>query len=127
MTDMEMLKSIYENMIDMKDDIHILKTDVKETKEDIQTLKADVKETKEDIQTLKADVKETKKDVRSLQLTLENETNRNIQIIAEGHTLLNRRLDEALKVESEKEMLLIRVNRMENDLRKLKEQIEETA
>lgn len=113
MTDMEMLKSIYENMIDMKDDIHILKTDMKEAKEDIHTLKIDVKD--------------TKKDVRSLQLTLENETNRNIQIIAEGHALLNRRLDEALKVESEKEMLLIRVNRMENDLRKLKEQIEETA
>ncbi len=127
MTDMEMLKSIYENIIDMKDDIHILKTDVKEAKEDIQTLKIDVKEAKEDIQTLKIDVKDTKKDVRSLQLTLENETNRNIQIIAEGHAILNRRLDEALKVESEKEMLLIRVNRMENDLRKLKEQIVETA
>jgi len=35
--------------------------------------------------------------IRDLQLTLENETNRNIKFIAEGHMDLNRKLDEALK------------------------------
>lgn len=46
--------------------------------------------------------------VVELQMTLENETNRNISIIAEGHLDLSRKLDEALKAENEKEMLLIR-------------------
>lgn len=45
--------------------------------------------------------------ITDIQLTLENETNRNIKIIAEGHLDLSRKLDEALKVENEKEMLLI--------------------
>lgn len=63
----------------------------------------------------------------SLELTLENETNRNIKLIAEGHLDLSRKLDDALKVENEKEMLLIRVNYLENELRKIKEKLNQIA
>ena len=45
-----------------------------------------------------------KQDVKEIQLTLENVTNRNIQIIAEGHLDLSRKLNEALRVENEKEI-----------------------
>lgn len=65
--------------------------------------------------------------ITDIQLTLENETNRNIQIIAGGHLDLSRKLDEALKVENEKEMLLILVNKLENELRRVKERIAEIA
>ena len=65
--------------------------------------------------------------ITDIQLTLENETNRNIKIIAEGHLDLSRKLDEALKVDNEKELLLIRVNRLENELRRLKARVEEIA
>lgn len=65
--------------------------------------------------------------VTEVQMTLENETNKNISIIAEGHLNLSRKLDGALKTENEKEMLLIRVNRLENEVRRLKQRIEETA
>ncbi len=65
--------------------------------------------------------------VTELQLTLENETNKNIRIIAEGHLDLSRRFDDALRVESEKEMLLVRMNRMETEIRRMKKQIEEIA
>ena len=64
-----------------------------------------------------------RKDVKEIQLTLENETNRNIKIIAEGHLDLSRKLDEALEVENQKEMLLIRVNILENEVRRLKEKL----
>lgn len=73
------------------------------------------------------DMQEMKRQIKDLQLTLENETNRNIKNIAEGHLDLSRKLDEALKVDNEKEMLLIRVNSLENELRKLKERIEQIA
>ena len=65
--------------------------------------------------------------ITDIQLTIENETNRNIKIIAEGHFDLSRKLDEALKMENEKEMLMIRVNRLENELRRVKERIEDIA
>ncbi|WP_075718334.1 hypothetical protein [Roseburia sp. 499] len=73
------------------------------------------------------EIGELKTEVKSIQLTLENETNRNIKIIAEGHLDLSRKLDEALMVDNEKEMLLIRVNVLENEVRKLKERIERIA
>lgn len=69
----------------------------------------------------------TENKVTEIQMTLENETNKNIQIIAEGHLDLFRKLDDALKVENEKEMLLIRMNRMESELRRIKAKIEGIA
>lgn len=68
-----------------------------------------------------------KRDIREIQLTLENETNKKISIIAEGHLDLSRKLDDALKVENEKEMLLLRVTTLENELRRIKQKIEEIA
>lgn len=73
------------------------------------------------------ELKSLRKDVREIQLTLENETNRNIKIIAEGHLDLARKLDDALRVDNEKEMLLLRVTSLENEVRRLKARIEEIA
>lgn len=72
-------------------------------------------------------MEELQSQVKSIQLTLENETNRNIKIIAEGHLDLSRKLDEALKVDNEKELLLVRVNHLENEIRVLKERINQIA
>ncbi|WP_289302145.1 hypothetical protein, partial [Enterocloster bolteae] len=67
-----------------------VREDVRSLQGDMQTLKGDVKTLKEDVQTLKDRV-------TNIEITLENETNRNIQLIAEGHLNLARKLDEALK------------------------------
>ena len=99
MTENEMLQAIYLDMQDMKTDIQDMKTDMQDIKTDIRDLKSRVS---------------------SIEMTLENETNRNIRIIAEGHADLSR----ALKVESEKELLLVRTNIMENDIRKIKDKLE---
>lgn len=81
----------------------------------------------DDLKAIESLLEPIKRDIRSIQLTLENETNRNIKIIAEGHLDLSRKLDDALKVDNEKELLLIRVNILENELRKVKERIESIA
>ena len=83
-------------------------------------LKAELQPIKDKMDAITAEIKD-------IQLTLENETNRNIKIIAEGHLDLSRKLDEALKVENEKEMLLIRVNHLENELRKIKDRLSQIA
>ena len=61
------------------------------------------------------------KDIREIKITLESEVNRNIAVIAEGQLSLDRKLDEALKVNQEREMLLLRVNRLETELLKRRE------
>ena len=67
------------------------------------------------------------KKVTNIELHLENVTDKNIQTVAEGHLDLSRKLDEALKVENEKELLIIRVRILENELRKVKERLDEIA
>lgn len=96
-------------------------------KDDITKIKGDFTEVKQGLTEVKRDVIEVKKDVVEVQLTLENETNKKINIVAEGHLDLIRKLDDALKVENEKEMLLLRVTSLENELRRIKKRIEEIA
>ena len=48
--------------------------------------------------------------ITDVKLHLENVTDKNIRIVAEGHLDLNRKLDEALKIQNEKEILQIRLN-----------------
>lgn len=79
--------------------------------------------TREDLAEIEKLLAPIKTQIKDIQLTLENETNKNIRLIAEGHLDLKRKLDEALKIDSEKEMLLIRVNILENELRKIKERL----
>lgn len=81
----------------------------------------------EETKTIMDELKKLNDKITDIQLTLENETNRNIKIIAEGHLDLSRKLDESLKIDNEKEMLLIRVNRLENEIRRLKSRVEEIA
>lgn len=111
----------------IKDDITKIKGDFTEVKQDLTEVKQDLTEVKKDVIELKKDVVEVKKDVVEVQLTLENETNKKINIVAEGHLDLTRKLDDALKVENEKEMLLLRVTSLENELRRIKKRIEEIA
>lgn len=62
-------------------------------------------------------------DVTDIKLTLENEIRVNIRRVAEGHLDLSRNLQEAQRIDSEKEMLVIRVNVLETELYKVKRQI----
>ncbi len=131
-----------EDVAGLKEDVSVLKEDVAGLKEDVSVLKEDVSVLKEDVAGLKEDVSVLKEDVsflkekvadhdsqfdsinrelRGIHLTIENELTRNIRYIAEGHLDLIRKLDEALKIEQEKEMFSIRLTSLENDVRILKQ------
>ena len=128
------MKPIKEELQDVKGEIRELKEqvqgvegEVRELKERVKGVEGEVRELKERVQGVEGEVRELEGHVQGIRLTLENETNKNINIIAEGHLNLSRKLDEALKVENEKEVLLIRINRLENGYRTLKEQVEVIA
>ena len=83
--------------------------------------------TKDDIQAIEQLLESIAQEIRDIQLTLENQTNHNIRLIAEGGPDLSKKLDEVLKIDNEKELLLIRVNSLENELQKVKERINNIA
>lgn len=62
-------------------------------------------------------------DIKSIKLIIENEIRVNIQRVAEGHLDLSRNLHDAIKPSNEIEMLIIRVNALESELRELKRKI----
>ena len=55
--------------------------------------------------------------LRNVRLKLENEIAENIKRVAEGHMDLSRNLHEAMKPQTELEMLVIRVNSLETNVR----------
>ena len=97
-----------------------VREDVRSLQGDMQTLKGDVKTLKEDVQTLKEDVQMLKDRVTNIEITLENETNRNIQLIAEGHLNLDRKLDEALKELQPNIVYHLKVNHLDGEVTKMK-------
>ena len=60
----------------------------------------------------------------NIELTLENEISRNICTIAEAHLDLSRKFDQALKVKDDDELVRVRLNVLENDVRKIKQRLE---
>lgn len=60
-----------------------------------------------------SEMKKISNKLSSIELHIENVTDKNIQTVAEGHLDISRKLDNALKVENEKELLIIRVRMLE--------------
>ena len=61
-------------------------------------------------------------EVSKINLRLENEIAPNIMRVAEGHMDLYRKLGEATKVTNEQEMMAIRLNILEREMREVKDQ-----
>ena len=130
MLESEKLDLILSEMRDIKDEMQDVKGEMRDIRDKMQNMKGEMRDIKDEMQDMKGemqDIKDEMQDIKrrttNIELTLENETNPNIKIIAEGHLDLNRKLDNVLKVENEKELLLIRVNTIENELHRVKEHI----
>ena len=114
------VRGLKEDVQGLKEDVQGLKEDVQVLKEDVQGLKEEVQVLNEDVQVLKEDVQSVKERVTLFEITLENETNRNIQLIAEGHMNLDRKLDEALKELHPNTMYHLKVNHLDGEVTKMK-------
>ena len=79
------------------------------------------------MQIIENNLQEVKQKTTNIDITLENEIRVNIRRIAEGHLDISRNLHDALKIDSEKEMMVIRVNMLESELRRIKERLDQIA
>ena len=121
------VKGIKSEVNDINSEVKGIKSEVNDINSEVKGIKSEVNDINSEVKSIKSEVKDIKSEVKDIQMTLENETNKNIKIIAEGHFNLNRKLDDSLKVENEKELLLIRVTILENEVRRLRARIEEIA
>ena len=127
MSERELLQMILSEVQNANTGLNDVKSEIADLKTDVSALKTDVSTLKTDVSALKTDVDDLKLRTALIETTLENETNRNIKIIAEGHTDLSRKLDHVLQMESEKEMFLIRFNVLESEVQKMKQHFDSIA
>ena len=69
-------------------------------------------------------VTENARRLKNIELTLENEITPNIMRVAEAHLDLSRKLDDALKIDREKEMMVLKINILDGEVRRLKERVD---
>lgn len=122
--DVKVLKSDVEGL---KGDVKGLKIELQNVKSEIQGMKSEMRDMKSDIKALKDDVRRLDRKVTEVEIHIETVTDRNISFIAEGHLDLNRKLDDALKVEHLKELYFIRTNMIDDEIRRIKDRLAKTA
>ena len=122
----EDLQAISE-LLDVKFDqkLQPIKKEIVELKEDMSNVKEEIAGLKEDMSSVKAEIGRLNDRTAGVIIHLENVTDRGIKIIGEGHADLTRKLDEALKIENEKEILLLRMNYLEGELQMVKKRLSE--
>ena len=123
MSDSEKIDILIREVCGIKDDMQGMKSDMQGMKSDMQGMKDDMQVMKGDMQGMKEQIGSLGHAVKKLELHIENVTDRNICIIAEGHLDLSRKLTEAVEAGKREEMLGIRMNVLEEEVRKLKEAV----
>lgn len=109
----------------IKDDVQDLKSDVQVLKSDVQVLKSDVQVLKSDVQVLKNNVHDLNTRTTNIELTLENETNKNIQLLAENHISLIDKLNQSIKVADKNSMFEVQMASFKSRLEIVEKEVAE--
>ena len=123
MTDRELLEALFHDMQAMKDDMQTMKDDMQTMKDDMQTMKDDMQTMKDDIQVMKGQIQTLDQKVTKVELTLENDTNRNIQILAENHINLVDKLNQAIRVQDKSILYEVQVSGLKMKVDQLEREI----
>lgn len=124
------VQNVKSEVQDIKSELHEVKLRVQSVESEVQNVKSEVQNLKSEVQNLKSEVQTVKQKVANIELTLENETNHNIQLLAENHSTLIDKLNQAIKVtdktliwEVQLSGFRIRLEKIEQEINELKSKI----
>ena len=133
------------DLTEVKDDVSVMKNDIFSLKTDVAGLKSDVARLKTDVAGLKSEMIELKNRIGCLEdrmlilekrmdkmgsllhkinLHLETETDPGVQLIAESHIDLTRKLNEAIPAADKNLAYEVKVNYLIGEVRELREDVE---
>ena len=133
------------DLTEVKDDVSVMKNDIFSLKTDVAGLKTDVARLKTDVAGLKSEMIELKNRIGCLEdhmlilekrmdkmgsllhkinLHLETETDPGVQLIAESHIDLTRKLNEAIPAADKNLAYEVKVNYLIGEVRELREDVE---
>ena len=113
MEDNKLLKEIYDKIQSIDN-----RMDAMENKMD--AMEKQMNGMQNSINGMNEDIKKLNDKTDRIEIILENETNPNIDVIAEGHLDLVRKLEEATAISKDKETIKMRVNALEREVKIIK-------
>lgn len=121
----EDLQAIANLLTPMRNDITDMKNDITSMKKDIRNIKEDICNMKEDIRNLDQRLTVVENQITEMKLSLENETNHNIQLIAENHMNLVDKLNQAIHVSDKTLLYEVQVSTLKSKVEHLEKEIAE--
>ena len=121
------VKVLKEDVDVLKEDVKVLKEEVKDLRDDVDNLNGEVKVLRVDVNFLKKEIKIANGRITGVALTVENDTNKNIRLLAENHINLIDKMNESIRASDKTLMYEIAVdtlktrgNRLEKEMDKIK-------
>lgn len=102
-----------------------MRNDITDMKNDITSMKKDICNMKEDIRNLDQRLTVVENQITEMKLSLENETNHNIQLIAENHMNLVDKLNQAIRVSDKTLLYEVQVSTLKSKVEHLEKEIAE--
>ncbi|MEE1248901.1 MAG: hypothetical protein UHU19_06710 [Lachnospiraceae bacterium] len=102
-----------------------MRNDIADMKNDITSMKEDISNMKEDIRNLDQRLTVVENQITEMKLSLENETNHNIQLIAENHMNLVDKLNQAIRVSDKTLLYEVQVSTLKSKVEHLEKEIAE--
>ena len=119
----EKIDNVIVKVDDMDKRIDALEARFDDVDKRIDALEARFDDVDKRIDRLEEQISSIDTDVKSVKVILENEVRENIMRVAEGHLDLSRNLKDAIKSNNEFEILTVKVNMLESDVKELKRKI----
>ena len=117
------IQPLRDDMQTMKDDMQIMKDVMQIMKDDIQNMKDDIQNMKNDIRSLDERLQKVENRITRIELTLENETNHHIQLLAENHINLVDKLNEAIRVQNKSILYEVQVSALKSRIEHLEQEM----
>lgn len=118
-----LLQPIKDDMQTMKAEIKSLKDDVKILKDDVQAMKVEIQSINDEIQIINDKIEALTKRTAAIELSLENETNHNIQLLAENHINIVDKLNQTVKVQDKSLLFEVQVSGLKSRIENLEKEI----
>lgn len=109
----------------LKDNVHNLNDDVHDLKNNAHGLENDVLGLKNDVHGLKDDMQNIDARTAHIELILENEINKNIQLLAENHITLIDKLNQSIKVADKTLMFEVQMTSLTSRIEHLGKEVAE--
>ena len=118
MTDRELVEAMYDDMQNMKGDMQSMQGNM-------QSMEDKIEDMQDSIHVMNDKLELTNQKVAAIQLSLENETNHNIQLLAENHINLVDKLNQAIHAQDKSLLYEVQVSGLKARVEQLEREVKD--